>query len=95
MTAYSSKKISASLVKKGFLEIEDRADKKYYLTLDGKKVGIHTFVSHGTKEYGERLIGEMKKQLRLSKKEFIDLIDCPMTKEDYIQLLIKKGYIEK
>ena len=64
MTSYSSKKISASLKKKGFSEVEDRADKKYYLTLDGKKVGINTFVSHGTKEYGEALIGEIKKQLR-------------------------------
>lgn len=95
MTSYSSKKISASLIKKGFIEVAYRADKKYYLTLDGKKVGIHTFVSHGTKEYGENLIGEMKKQLRLSKKEFIDLIDCPMTKEGYIRILIKKGCIEK
>ena len=95
MTSYSSKKISTSLKKKGFSEVEDRADKKYYLTLDGKKVGIHTFVSHGTKEYGEALIGEIKKQLRLTKKEFMDLIDCPMTKEKYLRTLISKGHIEK
>ncbi len=95
MAAYDSKKISSSLKKKGFAEVDYRADRKYYLILNGKKVGIHTFVSHGTKEYGECLIGEMKKQLRLSKKEFIDLIDCPMTKEDYIRILIKKGHIEK
>ena len=58
-------------------------------------MGIHTFVSHGTKEYGEALIGEMKKQLRLTKKEFMDLIDCPMTKEKYLRILISKGHIEK
>lgn len=91
MTSYSSKKISASFIKKGFLEVADRADKKYYLLLNGRKVGIHTFVSHGTKECGERLISEMKKQVCLSKREFIDLIDCPMTKEEYIGILTERG----
>lgn len=92
MTTYSSKNISLVLLKKGFKQ-DNRDHKKYHLLICGKKVGIHTFVSHGTKEYGDILIGEMKKQLRLSKKEFVDLIDCPMTKEEYIKILVERGYI--
>lgn len=94
MTSYSSKNISSSLLKKGFSE-DNNDHKKYKLLLDEKKTGIHTFVSHGTKEYGEGLIKAMRKQLHLSKREFIDLIDCPMTKEEYIQMLVEKGSIEQ
>lgn len=93
MASYCSKNISLSLLKKGFSE-DNNDHKKYTLFLDGKRTNIRTKVSHGTKEYGERLIREMRTQLRLSKREFMDLIDCPMTKEEYIQILIEKGFIQ-
>jgi hypothetical protein len=44
-------------------------------------------ISHGIRgdDIGDRLLGQMAKQVRLSKKEFIELVDCPMSKEGYAQ----------
>lgn len=52
------------------------------------------FVENGLKEYGDSLISLMKNQLHLqSKGEFQDLINCPMTKEEYLNILIERGHV--
>ena len=38
-----------------------------------------------------KLIGEMARQLHLTKKQFLQLIDCTMTKEMYREILHEKG----
>jgi len=54
---------------------------------DGKKTAIHTKQSPSAKndDIGNSLLGLMARQARLSKKDFVDLIDCPMSKEDYAE----------
>ena len=94
MTVYKSKEIGASLKKKGFVENLSRDHIRYTLYVDGKKTEIYTFISHGKKDYDDFLISKVKNQLRLqSKSEFQNLIECPMTKENYIKLLIERKCI--
>jgi hypothetical protein len=52
-------------------------------------------MSHGQKDYSADLLAKMKNQLHLSGKEFTDLIQCPLTGEMYLQLLVERGVIKK
>jgi len=86
--------IAAALLKKGFKERSSH-HKIFYLCIDGKISGVHTFLSHGMKEYNADLLTKMKIQLHLSGKELDDLISCPLSGEDYAKLLIERGVLEK
>jgi len=86
--------IAAALLKKGF---EERAShhKIFYLCIDGKISGVHTFLSHGVKEYNADLLAKMRAQLHLSGNEMDDLIRCPLSGEDYAKLLFERGVLEQ
>jgi len=91
---YKVKDISSALKKKGFVENPSRDHIRYTLFNNGKKTGVYTFISHGLKEYGDSLISSVKKQLHLkSKGELQDFINCPMTQDEYLKLLIGRGYV--
>jgi hypothetical protein len=86
--------IEAALNKKGFLHKETH-HKIFYLCMNGRITGVHTFLSHGQKEYSPDLLAKMRNQLHLSGREFTDLIQCPLTGEHYLQLLVERGVIEE
>jgi len=86
--------IESALKKKGFLEKETH-HKIFYLCVNGRISGVHTFISHGQNDYSADLLAKMKNQLHLSGKEFTDLIQCPLTGERYLQLLVRRGVIER
>lgn len=65
------------------------------MRIDGKISGVHTFLSHGLKEYNADLLAKMRGQLHLSGKELDDLIHCPLSGEDYEGLLVERGVLEK
>lgn len=94
MKSCKTRDIAAALVRKGF---EERAShhKIYYLCIEGKITGVHTFLSHGVKEYNADLLVKMRNQLHLSGKELDDLIRCPLSGEDYAKLLFERGVLEK
>lgn len=85
--------IKKNLQKKGFVMDTDGSHIFFYYYYNGCKTGISTHISHGDKEIGDPLIKEMKNETRLSKEEFIDLVQCPLTKDMYLNILMKKGYI--
>ena len=94
LSAIKTKTVNRSLSSKGFQE--DKVDHKFYIFFyNGEKTGIRTKTSHGSKDIGEQIIGVMSKQTRLSKTEFLDLVNCPLSKNDYIELLIKRNYLKK
>lgn len=53
---------------------------------DGGK-GVHTQISHGKNEYSDHLLSKVAKQLKVNKQELIDLIKCPISKEEYLNIL--------
>jgi hypothetical protein len=89
------KEIESSLVTKGFVE-EDSHHRYFYHEVKGKRTGISTHTSHGSdyKTYGDNLLKLMKKQLRLDTlSQVADLFKCPMTDDDYNEILKKKGLL--
>lgn len=92
MAVRKTREIERALMRKGF----KRADKHHrYFTLhiNGKKTSIRTKLSHGKSEYGEPLLNQMAKQLKLDKRQFFDLLDCPLSYDGYVALLKKQGDI--
>ena len=87
--------IESSLRGKGFVG-EDSHHRYFYHEVEGKRTGISTHTSHGSqfKTYEDNLLKQMRKQLRLDTlRQLRDLLECPMTEDDYNDILRKKGLI--
>lgn len=86
------KKAKKALLKKGFhLEEGDHHFFVYYN--NGKKTPIHTKISHSSDELSDNLLAIMARQLHLPKNQFLELIDCTMSGDEYRDFLIKNGII--
>ena len=86
--------IDSALTTKGFDKINKKKDHYYYyLKVDGMDVGIYTKISRGSKarEIGEPLISIMAKQLRINKRQFINLVDCTVDYGAYLDILRSNG----
>ena len=84
------------LRQKGFKQ--DERDHHYfvYFSSDGKKTPVKTKTSHGSTKYktlGAPLISQIARQCLLSKQKFTDLIECPLSQEDYETQLREQGVI--
>jgi hypothetical protein len=86
--------IVAALLRKGF--VEERRDHKYFLFhVDGKKTSVFTFISHGEREANDWLLGQIARQLSLTKREMLRFIECPLSEAEYQDLLIDRGRIKR
>lgn len=58
-------------------------------TPTGRQPGIRTHTSHGAKpkDLGNSLLKDMAYQCRLSKADFLRLVDCDLTREGYERLV--------
>lgn len=93
MASRQSTKILAALKGKGFV---DTGGDHHWLVLcvGGKKTSVRTKVSRGGKDYGDGLLGAMKKQLHLdTKRDLLDLVDCPMSGSELVRVLQEKGIL--
>jgi len=87
--------IESNLPSKGFVE-EDTHHRYFYHEYKGRRTGISTYTSHGSqyKTYGDALIRQMKKQLKLDTiKQTADLLQCPLSEDGYNEILKSKGLI--
>lgn len=94
MTTIKTNKVLNGLIKKGFC-LAKGDHKRLIFYVNGKKTEIRTKLSHGNKEINDFLIHKMSIQIKLDKKQFIDLIDCPMTSNAYLKELQKQGFVSK
>ena len=84
--------VITGLVRKGFQKKEN--DHTFlHLFVNGLKTPIYTKVSHGEKQIGDKLLGAMARQVRLTRRQFLDLIECPLSETAYVDLLRNKGAI--
>jgi hypothetical protein len=90
MGEYKTSKLESSLKKKGF-ELEVNDHRYYYFYWENEKLStIFTYVSHSETNFNEFLLNQRRKQLCLNnKQQMIDFINCPMSKENYKEHLIK------
>ena len=92
MATRKAQEIKEGLTKKGFVAVQ-RDHTYLFFSVAGRKSGIHTKISHGIKEYGVNLLSFVAKELKLSPKQLADLLDCPMSYEDYLTVLKEKKII--
>jgi len=87
--------IERNLPTKGFLE-EETHHTYFYHEYEGKRTGAYTYTSRGTgyKTHGVQLIARMKVELKLDTNgEVVDLCRCPMSGQEYNEILRRKGII--
>ena len=96
MKPRKSKELQQVLERKGFvLNPAKDHHQFYYLYIGGKKQAVYTYLSHGGKEYNKHLMGSVKKQLKFTDvQKAEDFFDCPMTAEQYVQMLREDGHIK-
>lgn len=86
--------IKDSLERKGF-NLKSGGDhfRFNYISKSGFKTPVNTKLSHGTKykTIYDNILGLMAKQCRLSKSDFLNLIDCPLSRDEYEEKLKKQG----
>ena len=94
MAGVTSGKVERALTKKGF--VREPGDHRFYFLYDekGKRTSIRTKVSHNQQEINDYLINCMKKQLHLTKSEFLDLVNCPLSRENYLAVLKNSGVLK-
>lgn len=90
MTNRKVKQVSTNLCKKGFTK-KETDHTKFHLYVDGKRTGIYTKISHGEVEIHEPLIKAMSNELRLSKQQFLALVDCKIDGDRYLSILRENG----
>jgi hypothetical protein len=49
--------------------------------------------SHGKGDLPDRIMHKIRGQLKLSEKDFKDLVACPLTYEGYLHILKRKGLL--
>ncbi len=95
MSVLDPKKTYANLKKKGFTDSNHNSkDHKYLEFFFNDKLVLHTKISHNNEDIRDPLIKQMSFQCNLSKSEFIDLANCPMNRETYINILQDKGLLD-
>jgi len=91
------KNIISNLPKKGF-EVDDTHHIYFNHYYNGAATGISTYVSHSKKinDYSGFLLTSIRTQLKLdSNKQVCDLVNCPMSGDEYIEVLVAKGVLPK
>lgn len=81
---------SAGVVERALLDKGMERDESHHHMFSKKIDGVThlvTRVSHGSKEINDHLGGLMGKQLCLQLREFWDLVDCPLSEEDWVDLV--------
>lgn len=89
---FKSKDVEKSLTKKGFKK-EPRDHYYFVLYVDGKRTKVKTKLSHNGQDIDDYLIKNMSKQVHLDKVKFCDLINCPLSENEYKKILKENGVI--
>ncbi|MBD2518888.1 hypothetical protein H6G93_28800 [Nostoc sp. FACHB-973] len=88
--------MESALLSKGFQETQNDHHYFIYFTKDGKKTTAKTKTSHTKKmkDIPDNLLSQMAKQCHLTKPQFLDLVDCPLTQDKYEEILQRQEIIE-
>jgi hypothetical protein len=94
MSVLDPSKTYRNLKRKGFTDSTHKSkDHKRLELFHEKKLVLSTKLSHNNKDLDKYLIKQMSVQCHLDKNDFIDLANCPLSKEDYMAILEKKGLL--
>ena len=93
MASRNGNDIERALLAKGF-RYSNRDHRYLVLYVGDKPRNVRTKISHGGPDYGDSLLSQVQRQLRLpTKRTLLDLIDCPMSGDDYLGILREQGTV--
>lgn len=97
VASWKWRQVRGALEKKGFM-VDRQTDHVYYrFYYHGKATSIRTKVSHGDKgelHGNSALAGQMRDQLGLPTRQlFNDLLDCPLSENEYAAKLVEQGLV--
>lgn len=94
MTVIDAKKTYKNLIKKGFIDAVNKSpDHKWLEFYHNEELILSTKISHGEKDLNDFLIKQMSMQCKLNKDDFKNLALCPLSYEQYVDILKQKGFI--
>jgi len=74
------------------LKIRSTGHNYGWLTVSDKKI-LRVHYSHGKGDLPNKIMHKIRGQLKLSEKDFKDLVACPLKYEDYLDILRRKGLL--
>jgi len=86
MCTLKVRRVERTLTAKLGFERHDSHHRIYRLYMDGQLVA-RTFISHGRRDLTDYHVGHMARQMRLSRREFLDAVECPLDREGYEALI--------
>ena len=78
--------------KKLQLKVRSTGHRYGWFTFEENKI-LRVHFSHGKGSIPGRVSDKIRSQLRLSQDDFKKLIACPLSREDYVSILKRKGLI--
>jgi len=78
--------VRAGLTAKGFSVEEGRKHIHFvYEDLEGRTTTARTMLSHGAggEDISDNLLGRMAREVGLKRADFLNLVDCPMSREEF------------
>ena len=87
--ALSREDTERALLRKLGMRLDDRRDHRFYeLYVDDRWV-LQSKISTGTKyrQLGDPLVAKIARELRVSPSELRAIVQCPLDREGYLQLL--------
>jgi hypothetical protein len=74
------------------LDVRSTGHRYGWLIVENKKI-LRVHYSHGKGDIPDKIMHKIRGQLKLSEKDFKDLVACPLTLEGYLGILKRKGLI--
>jgi len=91
MPSVRTNDLERALQRKGFEGKVRGGHVYYFLIADGKHTGLHAHRSLRDLELHSGRLGQMARELRLSRDEFMEVVDCTRDHDGLIALLRSKG----
>jgi len=86
------REVDSGLLNKGFRHRDSDHNIFIYWSLDGKKSLAKTKTSLGKGfDIDDGLLAMMARQCGVTKKNFLELVDCPLERPDYEKLIKQSG----
>jgi predicted RNA binding protein YcfA (HicA-like mRNA interferase family) len=86
--------VERALSRKGFVQSESHHRFFIYHSKAGRKTPIKTKTSHGQREISDSLLSKMAQQVKLGRGEFLDLVDCPLSRDEYEEKLVALNLVD-
>ncbi|MDP2997639.1 MAG: hypothetical protein Q8N47_09130 [Bryobacterales bacterium] len=93
MTEIHAHVVTTALLRKGFVKVEASHHTMFWLVAAGRRRGIRTRLSHGQRKVDDSLLSDIARELHLSKRDLLRFIQCEISHDDYVELLIGRGQL--